>query len=660
MHVWHGRFRRLTAPAIALAIPGSVWTVTLSDVRADDTPGLPIKTTLEDFFMPGTQPDPGGAELVPFFSAIFNCSFCHGDFEPSGLLPEAEPFRNWSGSMMAHSARDPMSWAAITVANQDAGSGGDLCIRCHSPAGWLGGRSVPTDGSALAIFSTDFEGVTCHVCHRLVNPVYEAGQSPADDLAILDDLAVQGLLPTQPGNAQYVIDPDDRRRGPYDLGKNFFFHDWRQSPFHKTSQLCADCHDVSNPAYTRQPNGSYLLNAMDTPHPTGDKFDMFPLERTYSEWSNSAYAAAPGVETDGRFGCPPDEQTLDITCRSCQDCHMPDQVSPGCVVGGFPDHDDMPAHFLNGGNTWVINAVATLYSDGDGGPLFDPIYTDDDTGLTPAYVTDSLDRVTQMLRNASDMELTQLGGKLNVRIINACGHKLPTGYTDGRRMWLNVLFLDDNQQVLVEHGHYDFATAELTADDTKVYEARLGLDSAAATKTGLPEGESFHLILNNTVLLDNRIPPIGYTQSAFEAVQAAPVGHTYADGQYWDDTLYAIPADAAEAVVTLWYQTTSKEYIEFLLNENVTDDRGAIAHEQWVLHGKSAPVDMDSAVIALDPGVPGDVDGDGIVNVVDLLIMLGNWGACPAPCPPNCPGDVNADCLVDVQDLLIVLGNWTT
>ena len=267
---------------------------------------------------------------------------------------------------------------------------------------------------------------------------------------------------------------------------------------------------------------------------------------------------------------------------------------------------------------------------------------------------------TRLLRNASDMELTQLGGKLNVRIINECGHKLPTGYTDGRRMWLNVLFLDGNQQVLVEHGHYDFATAELTADDTKVYEARLGLDSAAAKQTGLPEGASFHLILNNTVLFDNRIPPIGYTQSAFEAIQAAPVEHIYADGQHWDDTLYAIPADAAEAVVTLWYQTTSKEYIEFLLNENVTDDRGAIAHEQWVLHGKSAPVDMDSAVIALDPVVPGDVDGDGIVNVVDLLVILGNWGACAAPCPPNCPGDVNANCVVDVQDLLIMLGNWTT
>jgi len=51
---------------------------------------------------------------------------------------------------------------------------------------------------------------------------------------------------------------------------------------------------------------------------------------------------------------------------------------------------------------------------------------------------------------------------------------------------------------------------------------------------------------------------------------------------------------------------------------------------------------------------PGDLDGD----VVDLLALLSEWGDCPAP-PAACPGDLNDDGVVDVLDLLILLGNWT-
>ncbi len=55
-----------------------------------------------------------------------------------------------------------------------------------------------------------------------------------------------------------------------------------------------------------------------------------------------------------------------------------------------------------------------------------------------------------------------------------------------------------------------------------------------------------------------------------------------------------------------------------------------------------------------DPTVPGDVTGDGIVDVVDLLAVLSAWGPCP-----DCPEDLNGDGVVDVLDLLIVLSNWS-
>ena len=57
---------------------------------------------------------------------------------------------------------------------------------------------------------------------------------------------------------------------------------------------------------------------------------------------------------------------------------------------------------------------------------------------------------------------------------------------------------------------------------------------------------------------------------------------------------------------------------------------------------------------------PGDINGDGNVNVIDLLIVLNNWGACGNPA--NCPADVapapNGDDTVNVLDLLFVINNW--
>ncbi len=54
----------------------------------------------------------------------------------------------------------------------------------------------------------------------------------------------------------------------------------------------------------------------------------------------------------------------------------------------------------------------------------------------------------------------------------------------------------------------------------------------------------------------------------------------------------------------------------------------------------------------------GDIDGNGVVDVVDLLALLGTWGACPSP-PAPCPGDLDGDGMVGVTDLLILLANWT-
>ncbi len=50
---------------------------------------------------------------------------------------------------------------------------------------------------------------------------------------------------------------------------------------------------------------------------------------------------------------------------------------------------------------------------------------------------------------------------------------------------------------------------------------------------------------------------------------------------------------------------------------------------------------------------PGDLDGDGIVGVTDLLQLLGAWGECVA-----CPEDLDGDDRVGVTDLLFLLAHW--
>lgn len=546
--------------------------------------GLP--TTSNDFIQPGSQP----RTLIDPLIESQACYFCHGGFDPVN-----EPYELWAGTMMANATRDPIFHAAMAIANQDAQHVGEICIRCHSPLGFTEGRAQPADGSALR--GTDYDGVTCNFCHRLVDPVADPA-NPVEDAMILANVS---QLPLGPSNAQYILDDLDRRRGPFDLGPSFLWHGFLESPYHRESALCGTCHDVSNPAFDRMggatPSSSdvYRLNAVDTPHPTHDKYDQFPLERTFSEWAQSAFAQGP-VDMGGRFG------GNKLLVSTCQDCHMEDASAEACRPTFMPTfRNDMPRHLFAGANSWVPEAIYRLDQN-------QRLYGPGEASQQPLAVFQAAQaRNVSMLQKACDLAVSQSDADLAVRIVNQTGHKLPTGYPEGRRIWIHVEFRGQNGTI-AERGAYDNQTAVLTANDTKVYEAKLGLDAYMAGQTGQPVGESFHFALLNTRIKDNRIPPRGFTNAGFESVQTEPVGATYADGQYWDDTLYAIPAGATQAVVTVYHQTTSKEYIEFLLNENMTNDRGQIAYDEWLAGGMSAPVAMATETIDLAPRLTANLE----------------------------------------------------
>jgi hypothetical protein len=97
------------------------------------------------------------------------------------------------------------------------------------------------------------------------------------------------------------------------------------------------------------------------------------------------------------------------------------------------------------------------------------------------------------------------------------------------------------------------------------------------------------------VLKDNRIPPRGYTVAAYDRAGAwRPMGAAYADGQYWDETTLCAAATCGRAWwQVLYYQTSSKEYIDFLRTNGGAD--GVVLGQMWD-ELKSPPEVMDVAI----------------------------------------------------------------
>ena len=547
-------------------------TLLANTFTATSAQAAPYPTTMQDYAAPGTQP----IELTHPISDPSSCTNCHSDYNDD----EVEPYRNWAGSMMAQSGRDPLFWAAIAVANQDADHSGETCLRCHLPGGWLQGRSTPEDGSQMT--AADREGVQCNICHRMIDPLGAPG-APAEDAAILAALSEPV---TTFANAMMVIDPEDRMRGPFDViadnggDPHLPNRSTLVSPFHQESQLCGTCHDLRNTIFTRDGNGDYVPNALNE---AGNVEDGFPEQLTYTEWSLSAFADTGVV--DGRFG---GNNPLLV---SCQDCHMPDVT--GRDAKDAPVRDDLPLHSLLGANTFIPKVLP-----------HHPIFGDE---VDASLLERSAAASTDFLQRSADLSAHLEGGELSVRVINRTGHKLPTGYPEGRRMWLHVRAFDGDDNLVLESGRYVYATATLIGAEAepgdvdydpnlKIYEVRMGMTEDWAATVGKQPGKSFHLVLSNVILKDTRIPPVGYDEAAFAAVGAEPVAADFEDGEYWADAIYAVPG-AERAEVTLNYQTSSREYIEFLKDENTTNAAGPILYDLWENYGKSAPVAMARTVV---------------------------------------------------------------
>jgi hypothetical protein len=275
-------------------------------------------------------------------------------------------------------------------------------------------------------------------------------------------------------------------------------------------------------------------------------------------------------------------------------------------------------------------------------------------------------RALNQLTRAADLTLGQSGDHLTIRVTNLTGHKLITGYPEGRRMWLNVKWLDSVGQEIpgTELGAYgqigrtvqdlDGTVHQVESiidpDSTEVFEAKPGMDqgwAAQLSTLGYPDSfvisydrmtdavddtlgdlrqelpgtkyKSFHFVLNNVIYEDNRIPPwgMGYDDTVERNMMPVPAdqyGNPGPGGTYdhWADVEFDIPAGAASAEVRLYYQSTSWEYIQFLWLNNdglntFLGDEGINMLDAWANTGMNAPVEMAlaSTNLSVTAGTPG-------------------------------------------------------
>jgi hypothetical protein len=388
------------------------------------------------------------------------------------------------------------------------------------------------------------------------------------------------------------------------------------SRFHKSQYLCAACHDVSNPALANlgAPAGSALPSELNSAH------SYFHVERTFSEFMLSAYGSTPG----GAAGIGPFTPGEFLTSSAnnyiskCQDCHMRDVSGRAANKNdailrpdGSIEHPQsgQPLHDLTGGNIWVSAVLASAVS---GSPVYDAenfrllnqgpgvltLDLNQGMGVDPYALLAGVERAKEQLELAasiSDLSYNADTGALSFKVQNQTGHKLISGFPEGRRMFVNIKAYN-GLTLVKEINPYDYSYGTLKGmpgttllgheiyADQLVYEMK---PSSSITN----EQSTFHFVLADGRYKDNRIPPKGFDISKASDRLSVPVyGGVESPGYFstleyaggYDEIALTIPAGATRVEVNLYYQVTSREYIEFLRDQITGTGKKTLEDSQYI------------------------------------------------------------------------------
>lgn len=376
------------------------------------------------------------SEAQPFGIVQFPSNITHLD---SGVARHNDPF---------FPSRASTAGRKITPAHFDQPQ---VCGGCHTEiyAQWNGSMHSrawddPVYRAALNYISKASGGKAdnfCMGCHTPIGVVTGTASPSGEGMSEAANDGVQCEVchnisgSSGIGNGAYVLTPRLNGR-PLKFGP---FND-AVSPYHDTSY--SELHTRSE----------FCGQCHDVTHP----FNRVPLERTYSEWRDSSYAGK-GIQ--------------------CQDCHM--KPAPGTATPFSKKREKIYSHYFVGGNALVTRMLGS------------PVHAE---------------MAEAMLRSAAKVEFVSTApltrGAVNVvrvRVENiGAGHKLPTGFPEGREMWLDLKVVDARGAEIYRLGAVKNGVTE---KGTKSFKVVLGDRHGHEVHTNILEADR--------ILYDTRLEPSG-------------------------------------------------------------------------------------------------------------------------------------------------------
>ncbi|WP_162230719.1 multiheme c-type cytochrome [Marinagarivorans algicola] len=471
-------------------------------------------------------PIPANTDTAFDHGSQTQCKTCHDDI-----------YAQWETSTMKYGAVSPTFRTLEQIGNTTLGGalakdGGRteeglavntslFCQKCHSPIGVIKDEFKAFDAngptpSVAGLTKGALDGVTCTVCHNTFSndTEFTSNRFTSNKVGITQGIANAALNIDIFSDYYFVQGPGDghtRANGfPFDPGSPNANGVSGQTNAISNSQFCGGCHDVrTNPP-------APLSTAV-----TEDDENFLRLENLFTEWERSTYnpkTTNEAFKNDGIEG-------------RCQDCHMSsypyryELLTEKWVFDpkAKPDTSgDNITHYFTGvdialaDNTLSnkIGEAAEDFAAQDIGNTFDK----------KGFPSSPRQRRDDLLKRAVELKAdvpflhSSKVLPLTVTLENTgTGHHVPSGFSQERQMWIEVLVVDANNKVVYHSGY--------TKDTTSPSDTGFGNGAIADIEYNASYIQQTSQSMNDLFNLDVRLNPSNFEVTDDSIVETADGQH---------------------------------------------------------------------------------------------------------------------------------------